>query len=374
MKQRKIMFLALSAFSSMGGIEKFNRAFIKAVAQLQTIMHIKASFAGLYDRQGNEDYVPASNFRAYFGKRMQFVVQSFIQSFSTDHLILGHINLAIVGVLFKTFQPGKKLTVICHGIEVFEPVTGIKKKLLQKADHFITVSEFTKSKLIQLQQVSQERIDIFPNTIDPFFQLPADFSKPAYLKERYKIKPEEKIVFTLTRLNSNEGYKGHDKVIIAISQLVKKGVKCKYILAGKADAVEQKRTNELIAQYQLEGVVIMTGFIADEEVTDHYLLADVFIMPSKGEGFGIVFLEAMACGLPVIAGNKDGSTDAVKNGELGILVDPDNTNELQQALLHVLKDEHLIKDEQLQQKVMQAFGFNHYTARLQQILEHQLAA
>jgi phosphatidyl-myo-inositol dimannoside synthase len=368
------MFLTLSAFSSMGGIEKFNRAFIKAAMAIQQHLHIQVFSAGLYDTHGNENYVPASDFKAYFGKRIKFISNSFVQFFSTDFLILGHINLAILGILFKMFRPGKKLTVICHGIEVFEPVTGIKKKLLGKADYLIAVSSFTKNKLVQLQQVPSEKINVFPNTIDPFFQLPHNFSKPQYLKERYNIQPEEKVVFTLTRLNSNEGYKGYDKVIASIAQLVKQGIGCKYILAGKADEVEAKRMKELIALYQLENVVVMTGFVADEEVTDHYLLADVFIMPSKGEGFGIVFLEAMACGLPVIAGNKDGSTEAVKNGELGTLVDPDNTTELQQALLHTFYNERVIRGSELQEKVIQEFGFKHYTTRLQKILEHQLAA
>jgi len=59
-------------------------------------------------------------------------------------------------------------------------------------------------------------------------------------------------------------------------------------------------------------------------------------MPSKGEGFGIVFLEALSCGKPVIAGNKDGSVDAVLNGKLGVLVDPDDVAEIGEAIIRVL--------------------------------------
>ena len=366
MKQRKILFLVLTAFSSTGGIEKFNRAFMSAMLQIQQSLHFTSFFAGMYDEQVDEQYVPAKKFRAYAGNRLSFVMQSFFRSFVTDELIIGHINLAVIGVLYKFFMPNKKLTVICHGIEVFEPVSGLKKKVLQKADRILAVSSFTRQKLIDLQHVQQEKIIVFPNTLDPHFQLTTHFSKPAYLQQRYGINEQEKVIFTLTRLNSEEGYKGYDKLISILPQLMQEGLQVKYILAGKADATEAKRMQELIRTLNLEQHVIMPGFIADAEVNDHYLLSDVFVMPSKGEGFGIVFLEAMACGLPVIAGNKDGSTEALQFGELGTLIDPDDQEQLKAAIKNVLQQKK--ESTQLQQLMLSYFSFEKYKERLQTIL------
>lgn len=366
MKQRKILFLVLTAFSSTGGIEKFNRAFINAILQLQQTLNFTALFAGMYDEQVDEQYVPAKQFRTYSGNRFTFVVQSFFRSFVTDELIIGHINLAVIGVWYKFLRPNKKLTVICHGIEVFEPVSGLKKKLLQKADRILAVSSFTRQKLIDVQQVQQEKIIVFPNTIDPHFQLPAHFIKPAYLQQRYGIHENEKVIFTLTRLNSEEGYKGYDKLISILPQLLQEGLQVKYILAGKADATEAKRMQELISTLQLEQHVLMPGFIADAEINDHYLLSDVFVMPSKGEGFGIVFLEAMACGLPVIAGNKDGSTEALQFGALGTLIDPDDQEQLRAAIKNVLQQKK--ESSVLQQKMLNYFSFEKYRERLQELL------
>jgi glycosyltransferase involved in cell wall biosynthesis len=156
-------------------------------------------------------------------------------------------------------------------------------------------------------------------------------------------------------------------VISVLPQLIKKGVSFKYILAGKADAAEKKRMQTLIEANGLQQYVLMPGFIADEEVTAHYLLADVFVMPSKGEGFGIVYVEAMACGLPVIAGNKDGSTEALQFGELGTLIDPDNEGQLLDAISHVLQQK---KDEKkLQEKMLSFFSFEKYTERLERHFE-----
>src|SRR5262249_38877932 len=76
---------------------------------------------------------------------------------------------------------------------------------------------------------------------------------------------------------------------------------------------------------------------ASHELAEHYRLADVFIMPSVKEGFGIVFLEAAACGVPVIGGNEDGSWDALREGRLGRAIDPDNEQDLVGAVLAALR-------------------------------------
>lgn len=372
MQQHKIHFIVLSSFSATGGIEKFNRAFMKAMVQLQQPLCFTASFAGMYDHGVNAQYVPAKNFKGFGGSRILFVLQSLLQCFSTDVLIIGHMNLALIGVFYKLVKPKGKLTVICHGIEVFEPVSGFKKKLLQKADRILAVSHYTRQQLIAQQEVAAEKITVFPNTIDPFFQLPLIFKKPGYLQQRYHLTGDEKVIFTLTRLKSEEGYKGYDKLIAALQTYKQKGVVFKYILAGKADDAEEQRIQALIAQNGLEEEVIMTGFIPDEEVTDHYLLGDVFAMPSKGEGFGIVFLEAMACGLPVIAGNKDGSTEALQFGQLGTLIDPDSHEELFHALEHILASNEIPRAKELQQQVTQLFSFEQFQNRLQQILKTEM--
>lgn len=362
MKEKRILFLVLTAFSHMGGIEKFNRAFIKALTDLSTSGALRNSFSGMYDTTIDVRYTGAASYKLFGGRKLKFVLESVLQAFQQDVIILGHLNLALIGVLIKFIAPQKKLIVICHGIEVFVPVGGWKKKVLQQADHILAVSTFTKQQLISQQQLSADKITVFPNTIDPFFQLPSQFSKPAYLAQRYGIAEHEQVLFTLTRLNSEEGYKGYDTLLRILPTLVKKNIQFKYILAGKADEAELQRMNKLINELQLKDKVIMPGFLADEEITDHYLLADVFVMPSKGEGFGIVYIEAMACGLQVIAGNKDGSTEALQFGKLGTLVDPDNAEELEGAVVKVLH--HKLEPEGVQENMLNYFSFEKFKERL----------
>jgi phosphatidyl-myo-inositol dimannoside synthase len=372
MHKHKVLFLVLTAFSSMGGIEKFNRAFMKAFVQLTSKMSVQFSSAGLYDVASNDAYIPAGQFKAFSGNKIYFVIAGICKSLFRNELILGHINLALIGVIYKFLRPERKLTIICHGIEVFEEQKGLKKKVLQVADSLLAVSNFTKQQLISIQRVDEKKITVFPNTIDPYFPMPAEFVKPSYLQKRYGLHANENILFTLTRINSEEGYKGYDKIIRILPGLKCKGVEFKYILGGKADAVEEEKVKQLVRDYQLEDHVILTGFIPDEEVTDHYLLADAFVMPSKGEGFGIVFLEAMACGLQVIAGNKDGSTEALQFGTLGTLVDPDDLQQIEQAVQQALSNkpsQHLT-----QENMLQYFSFDHFCNRLEHLVQKNTAA
>jgi glycosyltransferase involved in cell wall biosynthesis len=133
----------------------------------------------------------------------------------------------------------------------------------------------------------------------------------------------------------------------------------RYILGGRGR--DRPRVEEMVRQLKLDGSVTLAGYIPDHELRDFYNLSDVFAMPSKREGFGIVFLEALACGKPVLAGNKDGSVDALLDGELGVLVDPDNVSEIGQALSAVLQQQHplaiLRQPEQLRTRVVEAFGY-----------------
>lgn len=363
----KIRFIALTIFSQQGGIEKFNRAFIRACSTILRDVNFKVCV--LYDRaqQVDDRYINRDNFEPGNSNRLMFVLKNWILGLQSKQVVLGHINLALIGVAVKLFSPKTEVWLICHGIEVFTPLKGIKRKILQKADRILAVSTYTRNHLIETQGVDPAKVHLFPNTIDPFFQLPAQFQKPAYLQSRYGINAGQKVLFTLTRLNSREGYKGYDTVIEILPSLISHGEDIKYIIAGKADESEANRIKLLIQQLNLENRVVLAGFLPDHELTDHFLLADLFVMPSKGEGFGIVFIEAMACGLPVVAGNKDGSTEALQFGKLGKLVNPDDREEMIVEIKQLLQLEK--QSPIIQSNMLHYFSFEKYMDRMRKEFE-----
>jgi glycosyltransferase involved in cell wall biosynthesis len=363
----KVGFLYLTAFGQTGGIEKFNRIFLKALAETSSEKLITIKAFSCYDSKPNPDYFPTNLFRGFGSNKVAFTIMSVFLVAKMDVIIIGHINLALIGLIIKLLYPSKKMILITHGIEVWNIHSLIKKIFLKKVDQILTVSEYTKKKIQLLPSVNINKIEVFHNTLDPYFSIPVHFDKPAHLLERYGLSSQDKIILTVARLSGTELHKGYDKVISVMQEILKIVPEAKYVMCGKYSQEEKDRIYKLIEDYRLQGKVILTGFVPDQELTEHYLLANLFIMPSKKEGFGIVFIEALACGVPVIAGNQDGSAEALLNGKLGTLVNPDSSLEIQQAIIQQLKQKKVNKTE-LQQEVLNHFGYKVYKNRVKEVL------
>lgn len=371
MRSKKILFLSLTAFSFTGGIEKFNRAFLKALSDIQKEGNIAAEACSAYDDKADTKYFPNDKYKGFNGRRFRFAIHVLLNAHKYDTIILSHIHLSSVTWIVKALFPSTQIMLIAHGIEVWRKLSTLQKKILQKSDRILAVSAYTKQKLVEVHGIDTGKITVFHNTIDPYFIYPVNFNKPRYLLDRYGLEPKDRVIFTLTRLSASEKNKGYDYIISAVSHLKTIFPRLKYILAGKYDEREKKRIDSSVEMNEVKDNVLLPGFVRDEEVTDHYLLADVFILPSQKEGFGIVFIEAIACGLPVIAGNKDGSIDALKNGELGLLVDPENETEILHTLEKCLdgNGRDVLARKELQQKVYEAFGFETFKGNLRKVLE-----
>lgn len=368
---RRVLFLNLTTFSKTGGIERFNKCFLKALSELDVKGLTESRSLSAYDSGVDEKYFSPKKYKGFSTNKPAFVAQSILAARKSDIIFLGHINMAVVGVMIKKLFPSKKVVLITHGIDVWRPLSGTRVKILNIADCIFSVSSFTKSKLAELHNVQSNRVKVFPNTIDPFFPIPVEVPAIDSLDKRYGIEENDFVIYTLTRLYSTELYKGYDKVIEAVGQLVKQHSNIKYVIAGKYDTAEKQRIDELIKQYRLEEHVILAGYIDEGELVDHYRMADLYIMPSKKEGFGIVFIEALVCGLPVVAGNADGSVDALVNGELGTLVNPDSTEDIKSAILQHLETNSRNNVQErldIRRKTLDNFSFEKYRRRLEDFI------
>lgn len=365
------MLFTLQTFSTTGGIQKMTRTLAYSLNQIANEKQWNFKTFSAYDLDSDlmPQYLSRECFKGFGIHRAKFVAQSIKEASGADVIILSHINLAIVGLLIKLFNSKCKIWLVAHGIEVWRPLSSTKRKLLGKCDKVICVSEFTKRQMIKLHQIHEQKCFVLNNAIDPFMQLPVSFEKPARLMEMYNLRQGDPVIYTLTRLAATEQYKGHEQVIKAISHLKEKFPSIKYILSGQYDAAEEIRINELINEFGVAGSVILTGFVNEEDIPDHFLLADLFVLPSRKEGFGIVFIEAMACGLPVICGNADGSIDAIRNGELGRAVDVNDQLEIEKAITDSLQT--VLDNNQrkyIQDACISYFNEHSYRQHLQQIL------
>jgi len=318
-------------------------------------------YGNRYTAAGNA-YFPQTKYTGFNSDKVKFVVNSFFEGRRSDIVLISHINLLLPGILIKMFKPTVKLVLIAHGIEVWRPFAAWKRRMLAKVDLFLPVSHFTKDKMKQLHGLPEEKFSVMNNCLDPFLEQPLQQGKADFLLKRYGLNKDHQILLTVSRMADTEQYKGYDRVLQSLPALVEAYPNLRYLLVGKYDVKEKQRLDAIISKLGLHDKVIFTGFVADAEMALHFTMADIFIMPSEKEGFGIVFIEAMFYGLPVVGGNKDGSVDALCNGELGTIINPDNLAEISHAIKTILDDPAAFKPDQ--QKLRTQFSYEWYKRKL----------
>jgi glycosyltransferase involved in cell wall biosynthesis len=285
-----------------------------------------------------------------------------------DLIITTHVNFAPVAHSMKTLF-GIPFLAVGHGIEVWDLPRGQIWRALRAANALAAVSQFTRTRMACALDVSVEKISLLPNTFDPE-QFYPDTRKPHFLLRRYGLRPEQPVILTISRLASAERYKGYDQVLRALPLVREQFPNVRYILGGRGP--DRPRIEALIRELELIDNVTLAGYLVEHELRAHYNLCDVFAMPSKGEGFGIVFLEALGCGKPVLAGNKDGSIDALQGGKTGVLVNPDDVAEIGKALIQILggqyPDQQLFNGEILRRRTIGSYGYDRFVETLGQIV------
>jgi len=321
--KKNTLFLTLRTFSATGGIEKVCKVVGKTLYEQSIVSATHTKVFSMYDKQTDVDeniYFPSEMFRGFGQNKFLFILSSVIKGRKADVVILSHINLLLAGWLIKLISPSTKLFLFAHGIEIWGRLRSYQKWMLKSCDLIIPVSQFTADKITDQQDFLKHKVGILNNCLDPFLQQGKEYINDNTLRVKYNFASDDIVLMTLTRLSSKERYKGYDRVIQAIAVLKEKYPTIKYLLAGSYDNHEKQYLDKLITDCGVSDKVLFTGFIPEEELVSHFVMADLYVMPSVKEGFGIVFIEAMFYGLPVIAGNLDGSVDALANGRLGLLI------------------------------------------------------
>jgi glycosyltransferase involved in cell wall biosynthesis len=366
-------------FGFKGGIQVYSAFLLKALQDLYP--DAKYDVFLKYDRRNasnqvqNLQFSPKTRFH-YFGHLPRFLqtvilaIQIIIRGvLQRPTLVLStHINYAIACYCLKRIS-GVPYWFFAHGIEVWSTQRITHKLALQGADKIVAVSDYTRKQLLKEQRVENEKVALLFNTFDASqFQIG---SKPKYLLKRYNLTPSQPVILTITRLGRMAKYKGYDQILHALVKMRQHIPNVHYILAGKGD--DRPRIEALVTRLNLQDCVTLPGFLTDEELCDHYNLCDVFAMPSQGEGFGIVFLEALACGKPVLAGNQDGSVQPLAGGELGCLVNPNNVDEIANKLIKILQGNYsnstVYQSEYLRHRTIESFDLTQFKTKLAELLE-----
>lgn len=310
----RVLALVTDAFGGSGGIAQYNRDLLDALVEsgaASAIVAVPRHGAGVAD-------LPAGirQMRARRG-RVRYAVAALAAAVRLRPGIVfcGHLYMAPLAAVIARLT-GARLVVQTHGIEAWPPPSRLRRAALEQADLVLSVSRCTRGRVVGWAAIAPERAAVIPDTVGPAF-VPGDgggFRRSLGLGT-------ERVLLTVGRLDSRERYKGHDRIIAAIPGLVAGGHDVVYLVIGEGD--DRPRLEALARATGVAGRVRFLGTVPRDRLVDAYRAADLFVMPSTGEGFGIAFLEAMACGTPALGLAVGGATDALADGELGTTVAED---------------------------------------------------
>ncbi len=245
-------------------------------------------------------------------------------------LICGHVFLTpLIRPLCQLLN--LPYTVVTYGKEVWQPVSPGMQRGLREAEDIWTISRYSRDRLCAANGIPTERVKMLPCVVDGDRFTPGPKSET--LVTRYGL-ADAKVLMTVARLWSGDIYKGVDVTIRALPKILPVEPAVKYLVIGRGD--DQPRLAQLAQDLGVADHVVFAGFVATKDLVDHYRLADAYIMPSQ-EGFGIVYLEAMACGVPVLSGDDDGSADPVQDGRVGWQVPHRDPEAVASACLELLQ-------------------------------------
>jgi phosphatidylinositol alpha-1,6-mannosyltransferase len=228
---------------------------------------------------------------------------------------------------------------------------------MERADIVLCVSRDTRAQVLDWAAIDPERALVLPNTLAGDFT-PGD---GAVVRGRLGVEGR-KVLLSVSRLDTRQRHKGQDRVIAAIPELVARGLDVVYLIAGEGD--DAPRLESLARQQGVTDRVRFLGRVPPKDLPDLYRAADLFVLPSTNEGFGIVYLEAMACGTPALGLAAGGAGDALGDGSLGTAVaEPDLAAAIDRILLSGPQDRTA-----LAAATRARFGYDSFVDRVSQLL------
>ena len=319
----RILALVGDCYGARGGIARYNQDLFDGLADGSVEILILARHGdarGMVLPPGVRQNPPI------FG-RFSFSLASIVAAWRfrpIDTVFCGHVFMAPLGFLLARLF-GAHYWLQAHGTDIWKDRRGLVRRLIEYADLVTTVSRETRRILLAWVDLPPERVRVLPDTVQDVFRPgPA----PAALRVRLKLGAGP-ILLTVGRLASNERYKGHEPVFSVLAGLREKFPDLIHVVAGDGD---DRARLEAVADELPPGAVRFLGFVPDADLPDLYRLADLYVMPSTEEGFGIVYLEAAACGLRVVGGKGGGTADAIPDERVGVIVDPTDRPALAAAI------------------------------------------
>jgi glycosyltransferase involved in cell wall biosynthesis len=331
-------------------------------------------FLSLNDPQGlHSVHVGSTEFSLYGHARSksQFVLAAMRAASRKPSLVIAmHPHLAPIVWAMRIRSPKCFSMVFAHGIEVWQSLGWPRGPALRLANMVIGPSTDTVRHLISEQGIDPQKTRRLAWGLDPEFE--ARFLKPCPPQLPPGFPEGARIILTVGRWDARERYKGADTLITVLPRVLQTAPDVFLVLVGDGD--DRPRLEQLARDL---GVSERTRFLhglTPDELFACYAKCEVFALPSRGEGFGFVFLEAMAHAKPVIGGAHGGVPDVIEDGASGVLVQHGDLDRLSVALESVLSNPSRAREmgARGRQRLLSEYSFEQFQSRLTAILDDVL--
>lgn len=364
----RILFLTIDAFGGYGGIAQYNRDFLDALCSLDEVEEVIALPRKVESHR--ESLPPKLRYLEHSARGKVFYLCSTLlaatSSRTVDLVLCSHINLLPLANLVGLIKNCPVVPVI-YGVEAWTPTSKARiNSACRRVEQFISIRKYTADRFRAWTGANSRHWHYIPNCIDTskFFPGPPD----PVLIERYGLSGR-KIVMTTGRLANatNELRKGFDEVLEILPELSRYVPNISYLIVGEGP--DRGRLEMMAKELGVDTRVVFTGRILEEEKAAHYRLADVFAMPGSNPLFDryplrFVFLEAMACGIPVVGCIPNGKgEEASTEGKLIIQVDPYDKESIIKGILSGLG----MRGPEISERVA-AFGISAHRDRIASII------
>jgi glycosyltransferase involved in cell wall biosynthesis len=283
--------------------------------------------------------------------KIKFFRQFFQLARRADQVVCGHLHQLPLVWAIACLRPRLRYFLVAHGIEVWRPFSFLEARALRGAHRILCVSEYTRRQLLRFcPALEPDRLLVVPNTLDPYFEVGTE---PA--RQNTVAGPN---ILSVSRLTAADSYKGIDTLIEALPGIRHVFPLAQLRIVGGGD--DLPRLRELAARLHAANCVHFTGSIDDEALRREYAACDLFALPSRREGFGLVYLEAMTFGKSCLAARAGGAPEVV-NDRIGALADYGNIPEITAAVLDLVRHP---RDPATLRQHLDTFAFPAFRSRL----------
>jgi phosphatidyl-myo-inositol dimannoside synthase len=363
----RILVLLPSLYDAIGGIQTYSQALVWSLRELAKEGGWSVEVLALNDRStpSGSSIGGEPGLRGFNGRKWRFSLAAIGAARRADVVIMAHVHFAPLISAFRMVGADSSCRVAAHGIDVWKPLNPRILSGLRRAQEVWCVSDYTRQRMLAENPTLADgpKFEVLPNTLGPSYPPSGESG------DKFEL-PQGKTLLCVSRMSSKEPYKNVEMVIRAMPEVLQRIGDARLVVVGPGD--DRPRLEEMVKELALGERVSFAGRVPDAVLPSYFAACDAFVLPSTGEGFGIVYLEAMYHSKACIGAKAGGVPEVIADGETGLLIDAGHPSELAAAMIRLLQDDALRKHlgQAGKERLKARFSIARFRERLASLLKH----